>query len=54
MTSATIVYHLARQNQGQILVTAPSNVAVDQLAAKIHATGLKVVRVIYDPSETGN
>ncbi|KAJ3227803.1 ATP-dependent helicase NAM7 [Clydaea vesicula] len=45
VTSATIVYHLAKLNQGQILVCAPSNVAVDQLTEKIHQTGLKVVRV---------
>lgn len=32
-------------NPGQVLVCAPSNVAVDQLTEKIHATGLKVVRV---------
>ena len=31
--------------QGQVLVTAPSNVAVDQLTEKIHATGLRVVRL---------
>jgi superfamily II DNA or RNA helicase len=42
VTSATIVYHLAKQNGGQILVCAPSNIAVDQLTAKIHASGLKV------------
>lgn len=45
VTSATIVYHLSQLNQGQVLVVAPSNVAVDQLAEKIHATGLKVVRL---------
>ncbi|XP_065837175.1 regulator of nonsense transcripts 1-like [Oscarella lobularis] len=45
VTSATIVYHLARQNFGQILVCAPSNIAVDQLTEKIHKTGLKVVRL---------
>ena len=45
VTSATIIYHLARMNQGQILVCAPSNVAVDQLCERIHLTGLKVVRV---------
>jgi len=45
VTSATIVYHLTRQNQGQVIVCAPSNVAVDQLAEKIEVTGLKVVRV---------
>lgn len=64
MTSATIVFHLTRQNQGQagaktprlgaplarqldrlllsqVLVCAPSNIAVDQLAEKLHKTGLK-------------
>jgi len=45
VTSATIVYHLARASRGQVLVCAPSNVAVDQLAEKIHATGLRVVRL---------
>jgi len=29
-------------NQGQVLVCAPSNIAVDQLTEKINATGLKV------------
>ncbi len=29
----------------QVLVCAPSNVAVDQLAQKIASTGLKVVRL---------
>ena len=28
----------------QVLVCAPSNIAVDQLTEKIHKTGLKVVR----------
>ena len=45
VTSATIIYHLAKINQGQVLVCAPSNVAVDQLCERIHLTGLKVVRV---------
>jgi regulator of nonsense transcripts 1 len=47
VTSATIVYHLVRANEGkgQVLVCAPSNVAVDQLTEKIHATGLRVVRL---------
>jgi regulator of nonsense transcripts 1 len=45
-TSASIVYHLSKQNVGgQVLVCAPSNVAVDQLCEKIHKTGLKVVRL---------
>ncbi|KAJ1799779.1 ATP-dependent RNA helicase [Coemansia sp. RSA 2399] len=45
VTSATLVYHLARANTGKVLVCAPSNVAVDQLTEKIHSTGLRVVRV---------
>jgi len=45
VTSATLVYHLARQGMGQVLVTAPSNIAVDQLTAKIAVTGLRVVRL---------
>eukprot|EP00927_Polykrikos_kofoidii_P043384 TRINITY_DN3745_c0_g2_i1.p1 TRINITY_DN3745_c0_g2~~TRINITY_DN3745_c0_g2_i1.p1 ORF type:complete len:1105 (-),score=144.07 TRINITY_DN3745_c0_g2_i1:387-3374(-) len=45
VTSGTIVFHLTRQNQGQVLVCAPSNIAVDQLAEKLHKTGLKVVRL---------
>ncbi|CUM68337.1 uncharacterized protein PRCAT00006059001 [Priceomyces carsonii] len=43
VTSATIVYHLS--SKGKILVTAPSNVAVDHLAAKLDVLGLKVVRL---------
>jgi regulator of nonsense transcripts 1 len=49
VTSASIVYHLAKMNGGQVLVCAPSNVAVDQLTEKIHATGLKVVRLTARP-----
>lgn len=45
VTTATIVYQLAMLNQGPILVTAPSNVAVDQLCEKIEATNLRVVRL---------
>ncbi|KAK2552912.1 Regulator of nonsense transcripts 1 [Acropora cervicornis] len=45
VTSASVVYHLAKQNNGQVLVCAPSNIAVDQLTEKIHKTGLKVVRL---------
>ncbi|WVW80767.1 hypothetical protein I302_102753 [Kwoniella bestiolae CBS 10118] len=45
VTSASIVYHLAKMNPGQVLVCAPSNVAVDHLCEKIHQTGLKVVRI---------
>ncbi|EGX50503.1 hypothetical protein AOL_s00075g232 [Orbilia oligospora ATCC 24927] len=45
VTSATIVYHLAKLSGSQVLVCAPSNVAVDQLTEKIHRTSLKVVRL---------
>ncbi|KAI5239264.1 upf1 regulator of nonsense transcripts [Aureobasidium subglaciale] len=45
VTSATIIFHLAKLNGGQVLVCAPSNVAVDQLCERIHRTGLKTVRV---------
>ncbi|KAI9505601.1 UPF1 regulator of nonsense transcripts-like protein [Coemansia spiralis] len=45
VTSATLVYHLAKANAGKVLVCAPSNVAVDQLTEKIHNTGLRVVRI---------
>uniref|UniRef100_A0A6U0THT0 Upf1 domain-containing protein n=1 Tax=Pinguiococcus pyrenoidosus TaxID=172671 RepID=A0A6U0THT0_9STRA len=45
VTSATIVYQLCQQAQGQVLVCAPSNIAVDQLTEKIHKTGLRVVRL---------
>lgn len=45
VTSATIVYQLAKLNGGTILVCAPSNTAVDQLTEKIHKTNLKVVRL---------
>ncbi|GAX77331.1 hypothetical protein CEUSTIGMA_g4777.t1 [Chlamydomonas eustigma] len=45
VTSAALVYHMATAGTGQVLVVAPSNVAVDQLAQKISQTGLKVVRL---------
>jgi regulator of nonsense transcripts 1 len=45
VTSASIVYHLSKLNKEKILVCAPSNVAVDHLAAKLDMLGLKVVRL---------
>lgn len=55
VTSAAIVYNLARLHPGeQILVCAPSNVAVDQLTEKINATGLKVVRLCAKSREAVN
>jgi regulator of nonsense transcripts 1 len=52
VTSASLVYHLAKQDMGQVLVCAPSNVAVDQLCSKIHSTGLKVVRLVAKSRES--
>ncbi|CAL8129215.1 unnamed protein product [Orchesella dallaii] len=52
VTSASIVYHLAKINGGPILVCAPSNTAVDQLTEKIHQTGLKVVRLCAKSRES--
>ena len=52
VTSATIVYHLRQTSQSQILVCAPSNIAVDQLADKIDQTGLRVVRLCAKSRET--
>jgi len=45
VTSATIIYHLVKNSACQVLVCAPSNVAVDQLCERVHRTGLKVVRL---------
>ena len=45
VTSATIIWQLVKSHGGQVLVCAPSNVAVDQLCERVHRTGLKVVRL---------
>lgn len=46
VTSASIVYHIVKQFKEQILVCAPSNIAVDHLTEKIEQTGLRVVRIV--------
>ena len=60
VTSATLVYHLVHnhgltkksKSNSKVLVCAPSNVAVDQLAEKIHQGGLKVVRITAKSRES--
>ncbi|XP_022697814.1 regulator of nonsense transcripts 1-like isoform X2 [Varroa jacobsoni] len=54
VTSASIVFHLAKQGHGPVLVCAPSNIAVDQLTEKIHRTRLKVVRLCAKSREAIN
>lgn len=46
MVSAAIVYNLVKKFNRKVLVVAPSNTAVDQLAIKINSTGLKVLRIM--------
>ena len=53
VTSATMVWAMAQAHRGdKVLVCAPSNVAVDQIAEKIYQTGLKVLRVCSRTRET--
>ncbi|KAL0228202.1 hypothetical protein RCL1_004345 [Eukaryota sp. TZLM3-RCL] len=53
-----LIYHLVQhlkkfpQKNTYIMVCAPSNVAADQLAEKIHATGVKVVRIFAKSRES--
>ena len=46
VVSATLVYQLCVSTQKQILVCAPSNIAVEHLAEKIEKTGLNVVSIL--------
>ena len=54
VVSATLVYQLCVSTQKQILVCAPSNIAVEHLAEKIEKTGLNVVSIfiIYGITKT--
>lgn len=47
VVTATLVYHLCQKTQKQILVCAPSNIAVDHLTERIEKTGLNVVSILY-------
>lgn len=44
VTSTTVIYHLAQQGNGPVLICAPSYRALNQLTEKIHQTHLKVAR----------
>eukprot|EP00831_Metopus_contortus_P020565 TRINITY_DN19067_c0_g2_i1.p1 TRINITY_DN19067_c0_g2~~TRINITY_DN19067_c0_g2_i1.p1 ORF type:complete len:208 (-),score=44.66 TRINITY_DN19067_c0_g2_i1:57-680(-) len=52
ITSASIVYNIVKTYKNTMLVCAPSNIAVDQLTEKIHATGLKVLRLCAKSRES--
>ncbi|KAI6230867.1 Regulator of nonsense transcripts 1 [Aphelenchoides fujianensis] len=52
VTSAALVYQMVKVSKEQVLVCSPSNIAADQLAEKLHLTGLKVVRFCAKGRET--
>ncbi|KAI4292359.1 regulator of nonsense transcripts 1 [Pancytospora philotis] len=52
MVSSVIVYNVVRLLKKKVLVVAPSNTAVDQLALKINSAGLKVLRIMSRRRET--
>ncbi|ORD99692.1 RENT1 [Hepatospora eriocheir] len=50
--SAVIVYNFVKLFKKKVLIVAPSNTAVDQLAIKINSTGIKVLRVMSRRKES--
>ncbi|KAI5170309.1 regulator of nonsense transcripts 1 [Pancytospora epiphaga] len=54
MVSAVIVYNVVKLLKKKVLVVAPSNTAVDQLALKINNAGLKVLRIMSRRKESGS
>ena len=52
ITSATIIYHLVHTYKQKVLVCAPSNVAVDNLALRVSKLGIPVVRLVSRSRET--
>eukprot|EP00768_Dysnectes_brevis_P005704 gnl/Dysnectes_brevis/4232_a5601_342.p1 GENE.gnl/Dysnectes_brevis/4232_a5601_342~~gnl/Dysnectes_brevis/4232_a5601_342.p1 ORF type:complete len:881 (+),score=408.29 gnl/Dysnectes_brevis/4232_a5601_342:57-2699(+) len=52
VVSTAIVYHLVNANVSPVLVAAPSNVAADQLADKLHRARLRVVRLVAHSRES--
>ena len=53
-TIATLVHQFVKRNDGQVLVTAPSNVAVERVTEAIAKTGVSVVRVVTKSRESFN
>uniref|UniRef100_A0ABD2X640 C2H2-type domain-containing protein n=1 Tax=Trichogramma kaykai TaxID=54128 RepID=A0ABD2X640_9HYME len=55
LTSCAIIYNMIQQQENiKILVCCPSNVAVDNIAVKLHAMNMKIVRISslhYDYTE---
>ncbi|GIQ85796.1 hypothetical protein KIPB_007527, partial [Kipferlia bialata] len=51
VVSTALVHLLVKSGVKGVLVSAPSNVACDQLAKRLHDTGLKVVRVLAKSRE---
>lgn len=53
LVSAVVVYNAVHQLRKKVLVVAPSNTAVDQLAIKMNNAGLKVLRIMSRRRENG-
>jgi len=49
--AVNIAYHMVKMNKAKVLVCAQSNIVVDQLATKLHKTGINVVRVLSKAKE---
>lgn len=47
LSDESLIFCLFVYFSSQVLVCAPSNIAVDQLTEKIHKTGLKVLLLHY-------
>jgi regulator of nonsense transcripts 1 len=51
LTSAAIVYKLLALKKGPVLVTSPTNVAVDNLTEKLYKCGVRVLRIVSKTRE---
>ena len=45
-TLAALTYFLVQQQRGRVLLVAPSNAAADNMAQRVHKTGLSVLRLV--------